>query len=316
MSTIKQNSIYLENERSIPLYPSLAFVFGIQGAIIIQQIRYWMLMFKNAEERKPENNRNHFHDGRWWVYNSYEQWRRDNFGFWSKRTIQRHINMLEEKGVLISGEFNKSTGDRTKWYTIDFDEMDKLVIQKQQKLKACGQVDQTVTTGCLDDVDKVARSYTENTTENTTEKDHSDTPPAVSGAAEKPERKPTEHQLMFEALCKTWGHDWNQMTPTKKKNFGRVASELRKAGAKPEHIPAFYGWCKAQQWPDFTENVMTTRWDDYRKTLRPTNGKSASASAFIGRPGCPHCGGNGMVQDAATGASVQCPACAEKGSAA
>jgi hypothetical protein len=169
--THKTSSDYLENSPPIPLHPPLARLFGVNAALIIQQIRYWMNNYMVAEQSLPEGDRRHWHNGRWWVYNTYEQWQRDNFDFWSKRTIQRHINELENKGVLISGEFNKSSGDRTKWYTINFDVLDKLVSQNEATVNPSSQTVQTISTNCPDHLDKVAPSIyidTETTTETTT----------------------------------------------------------------------------------------------------------------------------------------------------
>jgi hypothetical protein len=154
------NSAYLNNERSIPLHLPLAHAFGVNQAIILQQIRFWMSHYEITETKKPKEKRQHFHEGRWWVYNTYEQWQADNFGFWSTRTIQRYITDLEERGVLISGEFNKNSGDRTKWYTIDFEEMDKIVAETLDDTPTPpGQDDETpISTTCPDHLDKLSCS--------------------------------------------------------------------------------------------------------------------------------------------------------------
>jgi hypothetical protein len=200
MSDIKQNSVYLENEHSIPLYPAVALAFGVQGAIIIQQIRYWMKNYRLAENKLPSEDRLHYERGRWWVYNTYEQWQRDNFGFWSQRTIQRQINKLESIGVLLSAEFNQSSGDRTKWYTIDFDKMDILVEQAQAKIKPSSQNVDMVTSECPDGLVKVARSYnieTETTTETTKD---SVTPGGAQSDPQPPKHTKQERDQLFDAF--------------------------------------------------------------------------------------------------------------------
>lgn len=65
-----------------------------------------------------------------------------------------------------------------------------------------------------------------------------------------------------------FGYDIKQLTLTKKRNVGKVASELRAAGALPEQIPGFYVWCKKQGWTGFGPNAFSAHWDDYRATLR------------------------------------------------
>jgi hypothetical protein len=51
----------------------------------------------------------------------------ENFPFYSLNTIKRAFNKLEGLGILLSGEFNKLDGDRTKWYTIDYAKLEELL---------------------------------------------------------------------------------------------------------------------------------------------------------------------------------------------
>ena len=43
------------------------------------------------------------------------------------RKIKRALKNLEEKGIIITGNFNKLKMDRTKWYTIDYEKLDNLI---------------------------------------------------------------------------------------------------------------------------------------------------------------------------------------------
>jgi hypothetical protein len=95
-------------------------------------------------------------------------------------------------------------------------------------------------------------------------KPFADTPPAVSSAPQDPPKPPTPQQAMFEAICHAFGYDWRTMTRVKQGNIGRIAAELRRGGALPTDIPVFYAWCVEKKWPDFTENVFATRWDNYK----------------------------------------------------
>lgn len=99
------------------------------------------------------------------------------------------------------------------------------------------------------------------------------TQPESSPIQDSPQDKqattsPTPHQAMFEAICQAFELDWSCMTKTKRRNIGRVANEVRAAGATPADIPPFVAWCKKQDWSDFTENVLVTRWDDFKATRR------------------------------------------------
>lgn len=328
MTEIKQNSAFLENERSIPLYPALAHAFGVQCAIILQQIRYWMMTYRQAETQLSEKDRLHFHEGRWWVYNTYEQWQRDNFGFWSKRTIQRHISALETMGVLLSGEFNKSTGDRTKWYTIDFDAMDELVMAKQEKLKASGQSVQMVSSKCPDHLDKVARSIykeTESTTE-TTQKESADPPAAVSPAEpeEKQKRKAskpktledlTPEQRVVASQC----HNIKPNQGITKRTMIRlnmVVGELRQrfngTPVTPDELTRACKWHRGKGLTVPRDAVKVANMvQEHRDVVGYRNGPPRpSLHIPTPLPDCPMCGGTGMVVDA-DHKSQSCPVCLE-----
>jgi DnaD/phage-associated family protein len=41
--------------------------------------------------------------------------------------MKRQFDWLEERGIVITGNYNKLKFDRTKWYTIDYDALDRLV---------------------------------------------------------------------------------------------------------------------------------------------------------------------------------------------
>ena len=55
-------------------------------------------------------------DGKYWIYNTIEAWHKQ-FPFWSISTIKRIISNLEKEKLIITGNFNKISIDRTKWYT-------------------------------------------------------------------------------------------------------------------------------------------------------------------------------------------------------
>ncbi len=95
--------------------PSLASKIGLNEAIILQQVHYWL---------DPRGNKNK-KEGRHWVYNSYKQWS-IQFPFFSDRTIRRTIQNLEKSNLLIAKEFNKSAGDKTKWYSINYEQLSML----------------------------------------------------------------------------------------------------------------------------------------------------------------------------------------------
>lgn len=108
----------LLDEPPILVMPTLATIIGLNEAIILQQIHYWI---KNKERSQQD-----YINGHYWVYNTYEQWQQQ-FPFWSIRTIRRTITKLENEGLLLSGNFNKAGFDKTKWYSIDYDKLNYIL---------------------------------------------------------------------------------------------------------------------------------------------------------------------------------------------
>ncbi|MGE1063615.1 hypothetical protein NXG27_13470 [Megasphaera paucivorans] len=97
----------LINEVPLMCLPSLAVKIGLNEALFIQQLHYWVDRSKNII------------DGRQWVYNTMADWSKQ-FPFWSQKTLSRTISNLEKQKLVISGNYNQKGYDRTKWYTIDY----------------------------------------------------------------------------------------------------------------------------------------------------------------------------------------------------
>lgn len=104
----------LISEPPLQVLPSLANELkSSDKAIIIQQVHYWL--------NKSTNIRN----GNKWIYNSASDWQKQ-FPWLSEKTVQRYLKDLENRGLLITGNYNKAKFDRTKWYRIDYDALDNL----------------------------------------------------------------------------------------------------------------------------------------------------------------------------------------------
>jgi hypothetical protein len=88
--------------------PKIAEQVGIAPAVIYQNIVWWTQ--KNAANEK------HFYDGRYWTYNSVKAFE-VLFPYLTLNQIRRSLEKLESDGLILSGSFNKSAYDRTKWYS-------------------------------------------------------------------------------------------------------------------------------------------------------------------------------------------------------
>lgn len=100
----------LIHEEPLLVLPGLASRIGLNEAIFLQQIHYWL------------NRSKHFYDERSWVYNSVAEWVKQ-FPFWSENTIRRIVKNLEDEQLLVIGNYNRAKFDKTKWYSINYEKL-------------------------------------------------------------------------------------------------------------------------------------------------------------------------------------------------
>lgn len=81
--------------------------YGIAEAVVIWHLQFWLA--------KNRANGDHFYDGHYWTYNSIKAFC-DLFPFWSVQNIKTTLNHLKQRGVIMLGNYNKSSYDRTNWY--------------------------------------------------------------------------------------------------------------------------------------------------------------------------------------------------------
>lgn len=96
---------------------SIAEKYGMELAVFLKNIAYWIV--------HNQANEIHFHDGRYWTYNSNEAFAKI-FSYWSPSQIRRIIEAGIEYGLLMKGNYNKVQYDRTNWYSLT-DEGHKLL---------------------------------------------------------------------------------------------------------------------------------------------------------------------------------------------
>ncbi len=88
----------------------IASMYGVDEAVFIAMLQFWIA--------KNEANDRHFHDGRYWTYNSIRAMER-LFPFWSKHQIERIIRNLKKQGVVLTANYSRDSHDRTLFYTLD-----------------------------------------------------------------------------------------------------------------------------------------------------------------------------------------------------
>lgn len=112
--------LFIDKSKTLIINTDLALVLGdLNEAIVLNQLNYWLGINSKAGKN--------FIDDRYWVYNSYSDWKAKDFPYWSEKTIQRTFTRLENKGVVVSANYNKLGIDKTKWYTIDTEKLQELV---------------------------------------------------------------------------------------------------------------------------------------------------------------------------------------------
>lgn len=89
--------------------PEVAEQYGVDGAILIQNLRFWL--------HHNQTNGKHHYEGRYWTYNSHKAFA-EQFPYWTTKQVRRIIDNLLKAGAIMVGNFNHATWDRTQWYSL------------------------------------------------------------------------------------------------------------------------------------------------------------------------------------------------------
>ncbi len=105
----------LFDEQPVVIPKSLIKAVGMREAAILQQLHYLIRESK------------HEYEGKKWTYNTYQGWYEHCFDYMSVATIKKAFLKLEKMGLVITTDkFNKMKIDKTKWYSINYEELNKL----------------------------------------------------------------------------------------------------------------------------------------------------------------------------------------------
>lgn len=121
----------LINEEPLIILPMLAKAIGLNEAIVLQQMHYWIDINLKADKN--------FVDGYYWTYNTYEEWTKQ-FPFWSRNTIVRTIDSLRKMNLLVAENHNKMKADKTLWYRINHKVLDSIETEVFQAFAQNGQI--------------------------------------------------------------------------------------------------------------------------------------------------------------------------------
>jgi hypothetical protein len=83
--------------------------YGVDEAIMLKNFKFWI--FTN------QSNKRNYRDGRTWTYNTHEAFQKV-FSFWTENQIRRILKSLINQGVILTGNYNDHSYDRTLWYAL------------------------------------------------------------------------------------------------------------------------------------------------------------------------------------------------------
>jgi len=130
------DDIFVNDKNTRSFRPLLAAVTGDgDRAIIINQIEFYINLNKMKNKTSTIN---HFRKGRWWMFNTLSNWKREFFWI-PERTLRRHFEALKKQGILITdNSLNDKCFDKTTWYSIDHDLLLRLCNEKYEELVRAG----------------------------------------------------------------------------------------------------------------------------------------------------------------------------------
>lgn len=171
------SNIKLFDEYPILVDRVLATMLGLNEAIVLQQIHYWLV--------NNEKNNINFKNGRYWTFNSMKKWREETFPFLGMDALRRAFNNLEKKGILITGNFNQKGYDRTKWYTIDYQKLYSMRCNNSLYGNQQMHLVETNKCNCGKPTNALYGNHTTNTKDYTETKEEITPPPGVEVSHQK-----------------------------------------------------------------------------------------------------------------------------------
>ncbi|MCB7502737.1 conserved phage C-terminal domain-containing protein [Enterobacter roggenkampii] len=285
--------------RPIVINPDLAYSIGLNEAIALQQVNYWLKETTSGLER----------DGVRWIYNTNEQWL-EQFPFWSESTLKRTFTRLKQLGVLKVEQLNKSQRDMTNYYTINYESelLDEVKVTKSKSSKC------TLPSGQNEPMEevKVERSIgskrtalirsnctdvlTENTTENTT-----DIKNPICPVASQP-----DGEVLITDQAKQVLTHLNQVTSSRYQVSTTSLQNIRARigeGYTVEELSLVVDYCNAKWSEDLTMAAYLRPQTLFQPSKFPGYLKSANSWAKAGRP--PRVNGEWVREDGVFRSSFQ-----------
>lgn len=87
----------------------IAKKYGVPVAIVLNHLVFWI--------QKNKANEKHFHDGRFWTYNSVKAFL-VIFPYWTTDQMRSVLEKLKSTGLILIGNYNQKGYDQTLWYAL------------------------------------------------------------------------------------------------------------------------------------------------------------------------------------------------------
>lgn len=192
-------SLLFNKEDILLVNRRLAAIVGLNEAIVLQQIHYWV---------KKKGGGVEFQGARW-VFNSLERWQ-EQFPFWSQDTVKRALAALKSKGLVRVEKLSEVGRDRTNYYTIDYRQVALLEEGILPQCNSANCTNASVQSAPMDQCklpSSIGANCTDaNKTKTTQETTTKTTIPAAALPAAKNKAEPVdEKETALQAACRsTW----------------------------------------------------------------------------------------------------------------
>lgn len=123
----------LINESPLQVQPTLAKLIGLNEAIFLQQLHYWLGASKFIRNDKK------------WIYNTYAEWI-DQLKYISISTLKRTIKSLKDQGLLCVEQFDNKRSNQVNYYTINYDILDGI---EHKEIQVVDSIDEINLTQCI-----------------------------------------------------------------------------------------------------------------------------------------------------------------------